>query len=288
MTSSQHWPARDGYPLSGTVNEPESAATSSVLIAGASAVPARFYRRFARYLAVRGMRAVTFDYRGIDTSLHGGIRSVQTGMRDWAEKDLAAVIDHVSNRFPDTPLAVIGHSAGGQFVALADNSRRIDALMLVAAQSGYWRHWPPRHRYLLAALWYGVMPGMAGLLGYFPARRLGLGENLPAGVAKEWARWCRHPAYFVEADGEPIKLNLDRFTGPVISYSIDDDWMAPRAAVDALYEHFSGAKRERRHVRPGDCGVDALGHFGFFRDPGRQALWPAALAWIASATAQAD
>lgn len=283
MGTAETWPARDGYPLSVVVFEPDAAVTANVLIAGATGVPARFYQRFAHYLRTQNMRAIIFDYRGIGRSLHGGIHAIDAGMRDWAEQDLAGVIDQLRSRFPGPPLAVIGHSAGGQLVALVDNNHHVDALLLVAAQSGYWRLWPRRHRYLLGALWYAVMPGLTRLLGYFPARRLGLGENLPGGVAREWSHWCRHPAYFVEANGDPMRLNLQAFTQPLISYSIDDDWMAPCAAVDALYARFADAARQRQHVHPTDCGARRLGHFGFFREPGRRTLWPAAAGWISQA-----
>ena len=266
--------------------EPESVPLANVLIAGATGVPARFYQRFARYLTARRMRAITFDYRGIGGSLRDNIRNLDASMRDWAEKDLAGIIDQVGTHYPGPPLVVIGHSAGGQFVALLDNNQTIDALLLVAAQSGYWRLWPHTHRYLLGVLWHIVMPGLTRLLGYFPARRLGLGEDLPGGVASEWSRWCRHDTYFVDADGEPIRLNLSGFDKPVISYSIADDWMAPAAAVDALHERFSDADLERRHVHPTECGVERLGHLGFFREAGRPLLWPAAVAWIVGATSR--
>jgi len=254
----------------------------TVLMAGATAVRAEFYRRFARYLCAQGMRVICFDYRGIGSSLHGDVRATDARMRDWAMLDLAGMIDAIDARYPTTSLTVIGHSAGGQMIALADNNDRIDAALLVGAQNGYWRLWPRPRRYLLGALWHGLMPALTLALGYFPARRLGLGEDLPSGVATEWARWCRHSAYFVERCGRPLELCLNQFSQPVLSYSVEDDWMAPVQAVDALLDRFAQAQRERRHIQLADYGLTRLGHFGFFRASGREKLWPEALDWISA------
>jgi predicted alpha/beta hydrolase len=279
-STGESWPARDAYLLATTTFEPDERATATVLIAGAAAVPARFYGRFARYLAAQDLRVITFDYRGIGESRTGGLRPFKTCMQDWATLDLAGMIDQVMQRYPDSPLVVVAHSAGGQLVALADNNERIKALLLVAAQSGYWRHWRGPQRFLLMALWYGVMPVLTRIFGYFPARRLGLGEDLPAGVAEEWSRWCRHPNYFVDRKGRPLQLHLNGFHRPVLSYSIEDDWMAPAAAVDALMENFNQAQKQRRHLVPTALGVRRLGHFGLFRDSARAGLWPDVVRWI--------
>jgi len=282
LTNRESWTARDGYPLAVSIFEPDTEAVATVLIAGATAVPARLYHRFARYLRARNLRVICFDYRGVGASLHGDVRSVDARMRDWGELDLAGMIDGIGRRYPSAALVLVGHSAGGQLVALADNNERIAALLLVAAQSGYWRHWPRPRRYLLWTLWYALMPGLTRSRGYFPAQLLQLGENLPAGVAMEWSRWCRHPRYFVGDRGEPLHLHLAGFEQPVVSYSIEDDWMAPAEAVDALFERFAGAQGERRHIRPADYGLDRIGHFGFFREPGQGRLWAEALSWIES------
>ena len=39
----------------------------------------------------------------------------------------------------------------------------------------------------MAVLWHGVMPLVTRVVGYFPAQILGLGEDIPAGVAMQWA-----------------------------------------------------------------------------------------------------
>ena len=41
---------------------------------------------------------------------------------------------------PDARTFIISHSAGGQLIGLAPNCDRVDAVVMVATQSGYWKH----------------------------------------------------------------------------------------------------------------------------------------------------
>lgn len=70
-------------------------------------------------------------------------------------------------------------------MGLAPNAHRLAAPVTAAAQSGYWRHSPGMSGYRYAALRYIVMPVLTAAFGYFPSSRLGLVEDLPAGVARE-------------------------------------------------------------------------------------------------------
>ena len=41
-------------------------------------------------------------------------------------------------------------------------------------------------------------PALCRLFGYMPARRLGLGEDLPAPAMLQWGRWSAMPEYFYD------------------------------------------------------------------------------------------
>jgi predicted alpha/beta hydrolase len=273
-------PASDGFLLAGTLYEPESAAGCYVLVASATGVRRRFYDKFARFLCVRGFGVVAFDYRGIGDSKKGSLIGFRASMRDWGEKDLAALIDWTAAR--SDRLMAVGHSAGGQLFGLAPNNRKVAALVAVAAQSGYWGFWPFPRKYLMAALWYAFVPGLTRACGYFPAKRLHLGEDLPAGVAREWARWCRNPVYMIDADRLPERRFFETFRAPIRHYSFEDDAYAPKAAVDYLAGCYCNAPKEARHVRPGDVGAAAIGHFGFFRGKNKCRLWTETAEWLES------
>jgi predicted alpha/beta hydrolase len=124
------------------------------------------------------------------------------------------------------------------------------------------------------------IPGVTRLYGYAAASRIGMGEDLPAGVALEWVRWCRHPEYVVGALG--AHASYARFRAPLRAVAASDDRYAPRDAVEALLRLYPSARSEIRRVTPQEVGAQRIGHFGFFRDQFRDSLWREAADWLES------
>lgn len=271
--------ARDGRALAATRYAAAGDGDRVVIVNGATGVKRSYYDRYARFLAGHGFEVLTYDYRGIGGSAEGGIRAQDCDMRQWGEIDVASAIDHAVQRYPGRRLFAVGHSAGGQMFGLADNNDRVDALFAVSAQSGYWKHWSGLPRWRLALLWHVLMPGLVSVLSYFPSRRIGFGEDLPGGVAREWARWCRHPDYLVDREGRPLREHFEGYRGRIRACVVADDWMAPRAAVEALMGFYRAAQVEIGTLAPADVGAKALGHFGYFREAGKPA-WQESLEWL--------
>lgn len=272
---------RDGVTLGGRLFQPAVSSTgrrAAVVIAGALAVGQAYYAAFGRHLAERGFHALTFDYRGIGAS-RCSTTFRDARLREWGERDLEAVIDWLAREHPGSLLGV-GHSLGGQMFGLAESSRRMDGLVTVAAQSGYWGHWPARLQVPMALLWYVALPGATRLFSRFPAERLGIGEDLPQGVALDFARWCRHPDYLVDARNQPLRSGFRAIEAPILAYSFCDDLAAPAPAVDALHRWFENASTARRCVQARELGLGSIGHFGFFRERFRTSLWAEAAEWL--------
>jgi len=201
-------------------------------------------------------------------------------MRDWAALDVAAAIDHMRTVWPKLPLAVVGHSFGGQAVGLAPNNGEISRALLVAAQAGYWRlfHSPEKYRvYLMLRL---IGSPVARLVGYMPGR-LGIGEDLPRDVFLEWTGWVMRPRYFFDDATLDALAHFPRYRGALRAICLTDDPWATAPAVDLLCSGFSGTRPERIDVRPADAGVAKIGHFGFFRPEHRDTLWRDAAQWLA-------
>ena len=271
-------PAKDGYPLSATSFVPPT-TSAWVIVNSATAVSRTYYARFARFLAERGFAVVTYDYRGIGGSRPARLRGFQARMRDWAQEDAAGVMDWVDARHAGRVLAV-GHSFGGQALGLLPRADRLSGALIVGAQSGYWRHWPGWRAPVVAVFWHAVIPALSGICGYYPASVLGMGKDIPAGVAREWARWGRQPGYVTDADGGALRAAYARVAFPIRSYSFSDDPLAPPRAVEALLGFYNGAHIERRALTPRDLGVRAIGHWGFFRERFRDPLWIEAASWL--------
>jgi len=276
-------PATDGFPLGATLFRPQSTGGSAgpfVIIASGTGIRRRFYANYAAYLCDRGFSVLTFDYRGIGDSRPASLFGFQATMRDWGEKDLAGVIDWIAATLGAACVLLVGHSAGAQLLGLAANNRQIGAMLSVAGQSGYWGNWPPPRKYLVASLWYVLVPAVTAILPWFPSSWARLGEDLPGGVARQLARWCRHPDYMVDDAGTPLRSYFIRFRAPIRYYSFDDDHYAPRKAVQSLMSWYSFSQQTGRHVRPSDFGLSSIGHFGFFRAPDGLRLWPETAEWL--------
>ena len=269
--------ARDGYRLAGTLYRPRTPNRRAVLLQAAAGVKQDYYAKFAEYLAARGFAALSFDYRGIGRSRPAKLRGFKARMRDWAEKDIGGALDYLARASHGARLIGIGHSFGAQVFGIVPGNERYVAVMTVGAQSGYWKHWRGRGR---AGMWlvsHVVLPAMSRLCGYLPARVFGQGEDLPAGVAREWAGWCRHPGYIVGALG--AQEAYARFTAPIRVVAIADDRYAPPAAVEAFLGFYPNAPRTVEKVQPEKLG-GPIGHFGFFRERFKDTLWKEAADWM--------
>lgn len=275
--------ARDGFSLAATVFVPaERRARGAVLVNSATAVPRKIYRGFASYLATQGFAALTYDYRGTAGSRPASLKGFAARMRDWAALDVAGAIDHARQVWPQLPLTVVGHSFGGHAVGLAPNNTEIARALLVAAQSGYWRHCAGVEKYRVWLMFRLVAPSVVALAGYAPGR-LGIGEDLPKGVLRDWASWCLSPGYFFDDLTLTATGNFPHYRGPLRAVGMDDDPWATPVAIDALLKHFHGTQPEHVHIHPREVGARKIGHFGFFRPEHRDTLWRDAAAWIGAA-----
>jgi len=226
---------------------------------------------------------LTYDFRGIADSSPASFRTCNARMRDWPQLDMPAAVDWLRQELDPPRVFLLGHSAGGNLIGLMPNLARVDAVVLVGAQLGYWRLWPRFLRHALAATWYLAVPTLSQLFGYVPGW-LGAGQHWPRGIAVELARWCRHPDYLF---GDP---SLDtsgyaRFAAPLLALTFSDDPHATPAASEHLLARFPRAAITRRHVEPQAIKVRQIGHFGFFR-PSCEPLWQECAQWLSAVSGQ--
>lgn len=268
-------PARDGYPLGGTVIRPDS-YRGVVVINGATAVPHRFYRRFATALAEAGYSTVGYDYRGIGASRTGSLRGFEATMSDWALRDMAGVLDWAADEMNAARLLLVGHSFGGQVAGLLDRPDRVAGMATLSAQSGYWRLQGAEQKLVVAFHVHVTLPATARLLGYAPWSRVAAGEDLPRGVALQWSRWCRDRRYVLSDDSLPLD-RYGEFGAPVLAFSFDDDKWGTSRSVDRMMRAYPNV--ERRHVVPSEVGLASIGHVGYFREASRP-LWNDLVEWF--------
>lgn len=269
---------RDGVQLGATVFAPAEPPRAIAVVAPAMAVLQRMYRAFAGTLASRGIATVTFDYRGVGESKPPRLRGFHATATDWARLDLPAAIDFARERFgAPTPTFLVGHSIGGQILGLCPRAPSLTGAVLVAAQSGYWKNWSGVPRALMLLNWH-LMPLIARATGYLPMAAVRQGENVPLGVALEWASWGRHPRYILSSpQAEHGSLEI-----PIRAYLISDDGFAPPASVRALVEFHARAPIELKELGPSELGTRAIGHFGIFRREFKATFHEEVAEWILS------
>ena len=254
-------------------------AIGRIVIAGATGVPQRFYRAFAEHAAERGYTTLTLDYRGIGLSKPQSLRGFRMDYLDWAHQDLSAAVAAM----PDDglPLYMVGHSFGGHAFGLLPNHQRIAAFYTFATGAG-WHGWmPPGEQLRVRFLWHVLAPLLTRWHGFLSWSKLGMGEDLPYGVYRDWKRWCSYPRYFfddplVAAD---MSRRFDQVRTPIIAANAVDDLWASPASRDAFMAGYRNAPVQRVDLDPLQHGLKAIGHMGYFRREARP-LWDEVLAWF--------
>lgn len=252
-----HWHAQAG-----------GVARGAIVLAPATGVPQAFYLRFAQWLSARGVDVLRFDFRGIAASRPARLRGFVADFSHWA-LDLDAALGFALAR-GNPPVSLVGHSIGGFLAPVAPNAQRLHRLVLVGAQSAYWRDFPHPQRWPLALLWHGVLPTVTRLVGYFPGRALRLGEDLPRGVAMQWAmRPWRDPWELAQ-----FASGYARALPPVHLIAADDDSFATPAALERVARRLAATELRTHIIASGTEGPRRIGHFGLFRSACAEQVWP--------------
>ena len=288
VQSKIRFAALDGYSLGGHLFVPrraqEAFATAVVLSAGGG-IPAAKYARFAYYLATRGIPVLTYDYRGIGDSRPDNLRGFRAVAEDWSEFDCGGAIACLRSRYSNANLVALAHSIGALITGGAPNVDEIARYVFICPHTGYYRDYLLRYRLPMAGLWHGVMPVLTRVFGYFPAKRLRLGEDIPAGVALQWA--ARHsPDLRPEAttrDASRARSMMARYktlSGPALVIGFRDDAFATPRGMRRLLGSFPGLRAEIKVIAPQEVEMRSIGHFGFFRREAAEALWPKVVPFI--------
>ncbi len=268
----------DRASLNGRLFLPAGKAGAAIVLHGATGVHHRFYRHFATWLAGQGYACLTYDYRDFGASANGSLRNSNATMADWGVLDQAAAQRAMEAAVPDAPLWVIGHSLGGLMVPFQEGARRIERLITIASGPVHLRDHPWPYRAIAGAFWYGPGAWATGVVGYFPAKALRFGPDLPANVYRQWRRWCTRREFFLGDVGRDLPVpDWRAFTREMKLVAVADDDMVPPTAVWRHMRNFPEASKRQLTLRPADHGLKKLGHLGVFRKESA-CIWPSLLA----------
>jgi len=122
---------------------------------------------------------------------------------------------------------------------------------------------------------------LVGVSGYFPAKRLGLMEDLPGGVALDWARSRKD--FTTAATGarrDALLASLAGVTAPILALAPSDDSYATIPAMERAVAYTPNSTARIIHLRPEQYGESSLGHFALFHSRYRHTFWEQTLRWL--------
>lgn len=253
--------AADGYELALTHFAPSSASRGVVVMAGATGVAQRFYRRFAEAMTEHGLEVVTIDYRGIGESRPKSLKGFDCRYTDWATKDLAVAVNFATSR---GPTVVVGHSFGGHAFGQLPDPNVTLGLYTVATGAAWSGYMPLGERVKVETMWNVIGPPVTRWCGYLPGRAWG-GEDMPLGIYADWKRWSSMPKYFFDDARVSMQAVFDRVRVPVMAVTASDDTWAPPKSVKVFMSHYRNAPLTFETQTPGELGVRTVGHMGHFK-----------------------
>ncbi|KAA2213008.1 alpha/beta hydrolase family protein [Teichococcus oryzae] len=271
----------DGVRLGGHFWRAAGPARGAVVVNAATGVLARYYHRYARFLSAHGFHALTYDYRGIGASRPASLRGCGYRWHQWGTLDCDAALRLMRRQWPDLPLHVVGHSIGGFLPGFAPSAPAIGRILTVGAQYAYWRDYRAADRAGLFLKWHVAMPLVTALCGYFPGRRLGWLEDLPAGVANEWSfRRARMERSLAPQQRAAILARFAAVRAPILAVIVADDPLGTAPAIRRALRYYRNAPQREVVLAPDDLGVPGIGHFGLFHARFENSFWADSLAWL--------
>lgn len=271
------------YNISATLYLPKTTNNRSIVISSATGVLQRYYQKFATHFSMLGYTVYTFDYYGIGKS-SSDISTLKNNTYDlvsWGKNDQATVVKYAKDQNPEHKITVITHSIGGQILAFNPYYKLIDNVITVASQSGYWKLWKGLSKLKMNIYWNAMIPIATKAFGYFPAKKMGLFENLPKHMVYQWRRWANHKNYML-GEFNINDTSFNKYSGSILALSFPRDGFAPKTAVDWLANQYTKATVDRRHLIPEELNIPDVKHFGFFRDTYKTSLWVMVDEWIKS------
>ena len=269
---------KDGYSLSARFYTASATQKKNcpVLICPATGITQNFYQAFAEWLTTQGYDVLSFDFRGIGRSLHGPVSQSDASIVDWGQLDIPAAIETLLYKTQANQVILVGHSAGGQLLGIVPNHEKVAKVVAVSGSTGHVKGLKGRTRLLAPVMFNVIFPLARITKGYGPTQAIGMGENLPKDVAREWAQFCSKPGYIINAIGKKVASTHDyhtQITCPITSIWATDDEIATQANVKDLLRLYPKAHTEMIELQPQEYGHKGIGHMLMFRKS-HQNLWP--------------
>lgn len=210
-----------------------------IIIFPAMGVKAAYYEPFVQQLHTSGFTAITADLRGLGLSSVRPSSKIDFGYLEMVE-DVKKIVETIRNKFPQQKVFALGHSLGGQIEALAQAKYPdlFDGLILVAANSVYYKGWAGKQRYTNLFGYY-LFALLSRIVGYFPGHKVGFGGEAAKTQVLDWSYVGKNGKYKIIGDTLDYEKALKQLKMPVLAVYIEGDWLSPKAAILHLCQKFN-------------------------------------------------
>ena len=265
---------KDGYTLNAKFYPSQGDTTHlPILLCPATGITMNFYHSFCEWLATQNFHVMVFDFRGIGQSLYTELKKSEASIQDWGILDIPAAINSLLSKTQQQQINLIGHSAGGQLLGITPNFQKVARLIAIAGSTGHVKGLKGRTKKMAPVMFNVVFPVSIALKGYGATQMLGMGENLPKNVAKQWAQFCSKPGYVINAIGKTIFDDYhQQIQCPITVIYASDDEIATEANVNDLLRLYPNAKTDKIELQPAQYDQKAIGHMLMFKKSHHQ-IW---------------
>ncbi|MCY3413750.1 MAG: hypothetical protein INQ03_19050 [Candidatus Heimdallarchaeota archaeon] len=239
-----------------------------IVFAGGTGIKQSYYGNFLEYISqTSNLPVISFDYRSIGESKFKELQEYDLELYDW-RIDIGMVLDYTRKQYPGREIIYMAHSFGGQFLGVVEDIKDIKKLIFIAVQNAYWKNYAKPYTYWF--FWKVITPIISLFFNYYPAKKIGMGEDMPKGIVNSWKRYCMRPNYFFD-DPEFDLSGYDKIELPLTAFKIiDDEWGCRGNAVEFFVDRYPNTESKIIPVDPKDHGLSHIGHNGFFK---RENLW---------------
>ena len=160
------------------------------------------------------------------------------------------------------------------------NHHKFTSVFNIACSSGQIRNMAMPYR--AKAIWFMdvFIPVSNVLFGYTQSSKIGMGEDLPKNVAKQWRDWCNGAGYIKTAFGKTVKTHYyNEVNLPAMWVNAPDDDIANDKNVADMIRVFPNMQATTQTLQPKDYGLQHIGHMKFFSRQ-NQLLWQQTLDWL--------
>ncbi len=203
------------------------------------------YDCFAKFVCSKNINVITYDYTDVGICKNS-LKKSKTSITNWMNLDLKKIVDYITTSDQNAIIFLLGHSLGGQIIGLFEDYHRINGIILVATQTGYWKFWPFPLNIINYLTWSAYIPIVLKIHHFLPKATDQNSADMPKNAAYEWAKWCKSKNYLFEHIPE-TKQYYDKIICPLFSISFENDIYATKKAVNWITRKYVNTQIHRKH-----------------------------------------